>query len=107
MKLKNLTQEEKDQLKSYINSVKEIKKEINGLLEKAGCTLREDAKEGDEEDKKKIGGNRSSGLTLDITKEEIDLNEYDQLLGAIENLLNQKEKPEDILQVVKDALGYK
>jgi hypothetical protein len=36
------------------------------LLEKTGCTLREDAKEEDEQDNKKIGGNRSSGLTMDI-----------------------------------------
>ena len=37
--------------------------------------------------------------------EEIDMNEYDQLLGAIENLLRQGETAQNILQVVKDTLG--
>lgn len=46
----------------------------------------------------------SSGLTMPI-KEEIDLNEYDQLLGAIENLLSQGETSQNILRVVKDTLG--
>ena len=34
LNLKNLTAEEKEKLKEYINSVKEIKKEIGKLLEK-------------------------------------------------------------------------
>jgi hypothetical protein len=37
--------------------------------------------------------------------EEIDMNEYDQLLGAIENLLRQGESAQNILRVVKDTLG--
>jgi hypothetical protein len=37
--------------------------------------------------------------------EEIDMNEYDQLLGAIENLLRQGETAQNILRVVKDTLG--
>jgi len=37
--------------------------------------------------------------------EELDMNEYDQLLGAIENLLRQGETPQNILRVVKDTLG--
>jgi hypothetical protein len=35
LNLKNLTTEEKEKLKGYINSVKEIKKEIGKLLEKS------------------------------------------------------------------------
>ena len=66
MKFQNLTQEEKDQLKSYVSSVKEIQREINALLEKSGCRLREDKDNGDDETKKKPGGNMSSDLTLDI-----------------------------------------
>jgi hypothetical protein len=37
--------------------------------------------------------------------EDIDMNEYDRLLGAIENLLSQGETPQNILRVVKDTLG--
>jgi hypothetical protein len=57
MKLKNLTQEEKEQLKAYIESIKEIKKEVSTLLEKAGCRLRED------------GGNMSSGLYMPLEQD--------------------------------------
>lgn len=39
--------------------------------------------------------------------EDIDMNEYDQLLGAIENLLRQGETSANILKVVKDTLGMK
>jgi len=35
LNLKNLTAEEKEKLKEYINSAKEIKKEIGKLLEKS------------------------------------------------------------------------
>ena len=59
MKLKNLTQEEKEQLKAYIESIKEIKKEVSTLLEKAGCRLRED--EGNM--------NRSSGLYMPLEQD--------------------------------------
>jgi hypothetical protein len=37
--------------------------------------------------------------------EDIDMNEYDQLLGAIERLLRQGETSQNILRVVKDTLG--
>ena len=37
--------------------------------------------------------------------EDIDMNEYDQLLGAIESLLRQGESSQNILRVVKDTLG--
>jgi hypothetical protein len=59
MKLKNLTQEEKEQLKAYIESIKEIKKEVRTLLEKTGYKLRED--EGNM--------NRSSGLYMPLEQD--------------------------------------
>jgi hypothetical protein len=58
MKFAKLTHEEKDQLKSYVNSIKEIKKEINALLEKAGTKLKEEE-----------GGNKSSGLIMNLDSE--------------------------------------
>jgi hypothetical protein len=91
-RLSKLSEDDKKKLKEYIDALKEIKKEIHELINKD--TIAES------------GGNRSSGLTMNVTEEDIDLNEYDQLLGAIENLLNQKESPENILRVVKDTLGY-
>jgi hypothetical protein len=39
--------------------------------------------------------------------DDIDVNEYDQLVGAIESLLQQGESEADILQVVKDTLGLR
>lgn len=49
----SLTPEERQKLEEYVNSVKEIKKEIKKLIRKAeGKTL------------EKEGGNMSSGLTL-------------------------------------------
>ena len=42
MNFSNLTAEEKEKLKEYAESIKAIKKEINMLLEKSGCRLRED-----------------------------------------------------------------
>lgn len=49
----SLTPDEKEKLKEYIDSVKEIKKEIKKLLEKAkGKNIEEE------------GGNMSTGLTL-------------------------------------------
>jgi hypothetical protein len=91
-RLSKLSEDDKKKLKEYIDALKEIKKEIHELINKD--TIAES------------GGNRSSGLTMNVREEDIDLNEYDQLLGAIENLLNQKESPENILRVVKDTLGY-
>ena len=54
MKFQNLTQEEKEQLKSYVSSIKEIKKEIGMLLGKTGHKLRE------------TGGNMSTNLVKQI-----------------------------------------
>ena len=88
-----LSPDDKKKLEEYIDAIKEIKKEIQELINKD--TIAES------------GGNRSSGLTMNVREEDIDLNEYDQLLGAIENLLNQGESSENILRVVKDTLGYK
>jgi hypothetical protein len=92
-RLRHLNPEEKEKLTQYVEAVKEIKKEIKELLSKKD-TIAES------------GGNRSSGLTMNVREEGIDLNEYDQLLGAIENLLNQGESSQNILRVVKDTLGY-
>lgn len=89
-RIKALTPDEKTKLKEYMDAVKEIKKEIYELLHKH--TIKE-------------GGNMSSGLKMRVEKEEIDLNEYDRLLGAIENLLSQGETSQNILTVVKDTLG--
>ena len=58
MKLENLTEEEKKKLKEYIMSLKEIKKEINELLTKAGINNVADISE--------EGGNRSSNLFLNL-----------------------------------------
>jgi hypothetical protein len=92
-RLRHLNPEEKEKLTQYVEAVKEIKKEIKELLSKKD-TIAES------------GHNRSSGLTMNVREENIDLNEYDQLLGAIENLLNQGESSQNILRVVKDTLGY-
>jgi hypothetical protein len=58
MNLDNLSIEEKEKLKEYVNSIKEIKKEVNQLLEKAGSKLRDEGS----------GGNMSSGLTKVLGK---------------------------------------
>jgi uncharacterized membrane protein YvbJ len=92
-RLRHLTPEEREKLSEYVDAVKEIKKEIKELLSKKD-TIAES------------GGNRSSDLIMNVREEGIDLNEYDQLLGAIENLLNQGESSQNILRVVKDTLGY-
>ena len=89
-RVSKLTPDEKQKLEEYMDALKEIKKEVYELLHK---------------DTIKEGGNMSSGLKMQVEEEEIDLNEYDQLLGAIENLLNQGESSKNILTVVKDALG--
>jgi hypothetical protein len=87
-----LSPDDKKKLEEYIDAIKEIKKEIKELINKDAIA--------------ESGGNRSSGLTMNVREEDIDLNEYDQLLGAIENLLNQGESSQNILRVVKDTLGY-
>ena len=58
MKLENLSPEEQKKLKEYITSLKEIKKEIKELLEKAEIVNVKDISE--------EGGNKSSGLFLNI-----------------------------------------
>jgi hypothetical protein len=87
-----LSPDDKKKLEEYIDAIKEIKKEIHELINKDAIA--------------ESGGNQSSGLTMNVREEDIDLNEYDQLLGAIENLLNQGESSQNILRVVKDTLGY-
>lgn len=56
-KLKNLSPDEQQQLREYIMSVKEIKKQIKELLNKANNDISEE------------GGNMSSGLTLNVSEE--------------------------------------
>lgn len=58
MKLENLTPDEQKKLKEYITSMKEIKKEIKELLEKAEVHRVEGISE--------EGGNKSSGLFLNV-----------------------------------------
>jgi hypothetical protein len=41
MNLSALSIEEREKLKEYLNSVQEIQSEINLMLEKAGCRLKE------------------------------------------------------------------
>jgi hypothetical protein len=88
-----LSPDDKKKLEEYIDAIKEIKNEIKELINKKEAIA-------------EVGGNQSSGLTMNVREEDIDLNEYDQLLGAIENLLNQGESSQNILRVVKDTLGY-
>jgi hypothetical protein len=61
MKLQRLSEDEKKKLKEYIESLKEINKEVNKLLEKAGVKLAKDKTNIEEE-----GGNMSSDLHLSI-----------------------------------------
>lgn len=56
LNLERLTTEEKEKLKEYVNSVKEIKKEIVKLIEKGRVSKMEEEE----------GGNRSTGLYLNI-----------------------------------------
>lgn len=56
MNLDNLSIEEKEKLKEYVNSIKEIKREVNELLTKAGSKLRDESS----------GGNMSTGLTKSL-----------------------------------------
>ena len=53
--LEHLTIEEKERLKGYVDSLKEIKKEINKMLSKGSKKVDE------------IGGNQSTGKILNIT----------------------------------------
>jgi molecular chaperone GrpE (heat shock protein) len=62
MALDRLSPDEKKKLKEYIESVKEIKKEIDELLEKAGVKYTMEPKRKVDEE----GGNMSSNLTLNI-----------------------------------------
>jgi len=62
MALDRLSPDEKKKLKEYIESVKEIKKEIDELLEKAGVKYTMESKRKVDEE----GGNMSSNLTLNI-----------------------------------------
>jgi len=52
--LEHLTIEEKEKLKEYVDSLKEIKKEINKMLSKGSKKVDE------------IGGNQSTGKILNI-----------------------------------------
>jgi len=62
MALDRLSPDEKKKLKEYIESVKEIKKEIDELLEKAGVKYTMESKRKVDEE----GGNMSSNLTLNM-----------------------------------------
>jgi hypothetical protein len=57
LNLENLTYEEKEKLKEYVASIKEIKKEIGKMLRKGNPV---------QEEKQKIGGNHSTGKTLQL-----------------------------------------
>ena len=59
MALDRLSPDEKKKLKEYIESVQEIKKEIDELLEKAGVKYTMESKRKVDEE----GGNMSSNLT--------------------------------------------
>jgi len=56
LNLENLTSEEKEKLKKYVASIKEIKKEIGKMLRK-GNPVKE---------KEKIGGNHSTGKIFQL-----------------------------------------
>ena len=56
LNLKNLTYKEKEKLKEYVASIKEIKKEIGKMLRKGNPVQEE----------KEIGGNQSTGKTLEL-----------------------------------------
>jgi glycine cleavage system protein P-like pyridoxal-binding family len=56
LNLENLTTEEKEKLKSYVDSVKEIKKEIREMLHKAKVNSVQE----------KTGGNESTGKIFQL-----------------------------------------
>jgi hypothetical protein len=62
MALDRLSHDDRKKLKEYIESIKEIKKEIGELLEKAGMKYTAESKRKVEEE----GGNKSSGLYLNV-----------------------------------------
>jgi hypothetical protein len=62
MALDRLSPDDRKKLKEYIESIKEIKKEIGELLEKAGMKYTAESKRKAEEE----GGNKSSGLYLNV-----------------------------------------
>jgi hypothetical protein len=62
MRLSKLSPDEKKKLQEYISSLKEIKKEIHTLLEKAGVNYKNSIEE--------EGGNRSTGLYLNVNEED-------------------------------------
>jgi hypothetical protein len=62
MALDRLSHDDRKKLKEYIDSIKEIKKEIDELLEKAGVKYTMESKHKVEEE----GGNRSTGLYLNV-----------------------------------------
>jgi hypothetical protein len=56
LNLENLTIEEKEKLKEYVASIKEIKKEIGKMLHKAKSNPVQE----------ETGGNQSTGKTLEL-----------------------------------------
>jgi len=84
--------------KGKFKTFKEYAKTMLPYLKKIVDKYIGDDKEMDE--KENLGG-------WDSMNEEVDMNEYDQLLGVIEDLLKSGETEKDILQVVKDTLGMK
>lgn len=58
LNLENLTSEEKEKLKGYVASIKEIKKEIGKMLHKG--------KTNPVQEEKEIGGNQSTQKTLQL-----------------------------------------
>ena len=58
LSLENLNSEEKEKLKEYVASIKEIEKEIGKMLHKA--------KTNPVQEEKKIGGNQSTGKTFEL-----------------------------------------
>ena len=58
LNLEHLTLEEKEKLKEYISSLKEIKKEINKMINRGSNNTKVD--------EKRMGGNKSTGLHLNL-----------------------------------------
>jgi hypothetical protein len=92
-RVSKLSPDDQDKLKQYIEAIKEIKNEIKELINK-------------KESIAEVGGNMSSNLKMNVTEEDIDFNEYDNLYRAIDDLLDQNEPSKNILIAVKDKLGY-
>ena len=62
LNIANLKEEEKEKLRQYVDSLKEIKKEISKLVNKGKSPMPKEIKE------KKIGGNNSTGLHYKLNK---------------------------------------